>query len=342
MDVRLYKVGSDPEFLFVSPKGLVPAPTVVNSHGGDRATTAFIGTDGHAVTGELRPRPYHHIHGHMWDIAFAINKIREVLDKTPEQRVLNMIAVPWAFQEPLGGHIHMSGWARNTYSAEMHDRGLYIKPNGSIDRHGHDTAHGGVTPGDISRFTTMISADLPYTPRQFAFVMAYLLGGLESYSQPWEGREARNLRYGNIEDQVRVQQISKPGTAKTVRPGIDWVYFHYEYRTPSTWLYHPALAYLYFAFAKITMLNYDVMKQQMTQLIKEPEALTATSIVDNFRKRCRWLKTRHNTGEVLISKDCAEWERAVKSFDDVRAEYVAPVVKNHYPVVNVEAWRKLL
>jgi len=99
---------------------------------------------------------------------------------------------------------------------------------------------------------------------------------------------------------------------------------------------------LYFAFAKITMLNYDVMKQQMTQLIKEPEALTATSIVDNFRKRCRWLKTRHNTGEVLISKDCAEWERAVKSFDDVRAEYVAPVVKNHYPVVNVEAWRKLL
>lgn len=85
----------------------------------------------------------------------------------------------------------------------------------------------------------------------FALALGYLLRPLEAESQPPDLRAKRNEYYGGGTD-VRTQT-----STSVVRCPPEYVYQHLEYRMPSSWLVHPALAFAYLSCAKLCMLNFQ-------------------------------------------------------------------------------------
>jgi len=78
----------------------------------------------------------------------------------------------------------------------------------------------------------------------------------ELWVQPWHARARRHHGYGTDMDFVRWSPTPVP---HTTFPST-WAFLHYEYRTPSTWLVHPWLAYSYLSLAKLTALNFDYIR----------------------------------------------------------------------------------
>src|SRR6266498_3732897 len=106
-----YGIGSDPEFLFLhmegSKKEVMPANYMITANK-TIATRAFIGTDGHATTAEMRPNPSHNVGRHLYDIAYGLHETAKWLEKHKRYTKVFMTAQPFVFDEPLGGHIHCS------------------------------------------------------------------------------------------------------------------------------------------------------------------------------------------------------------------------------------------
>lgn len=107
--IRLYRIGSDPEFLFVSPADfdfiIKPAKTVLGVSK-EQGAQSFIGMDARPILGELRPSPTRNLKHHLYEIAYALDATQTYLnDKHPNTYIL---AYPALHGETLGGHLHTS------------------------------------------------------------------------------------------------------------------------------------------------------------------------------------------------------------------------------------------
>lgn len=103
--IRLYRLGSDPEFVFVNQGKVVPAPTFT----GTADLHSFIGVDGHNATAELRPKPWFNVKRALLDLAVGIHYAHQASqDYSPTTR---LVALPVVLNEVLGGHIHASYFA---------------------------------------------------------------------------------------------------------------------------------------------------------------------------------------------------------------------------------------
>ena len=115
------KVGADPEALFYSrsEKIIVPAYQLC---GGSSAYNSWIGTDGHSITAELRPKPNRNVLMVLADLANALGIVKQTLDNLNQRSQLDlvMVAQPIFRSEYLGGHVHLSYW----YPPTLHDSNL--------------------------------------------------------------------------------------------------------------------------------------------------------------------------------------------------------------------------
>lgn len=268
--VFLYRIGSDPEWVFTkdvewSPF-IVPAAEVISNNKA-LATKTFVGTDNHNATAEVRPQPSHNIKRQLLDIATGLVAVRKYMDESSKFQNLRIMAWPYVLNEPLGGHIHVSFLIDEPLVAWAHERnityGSNLIPLTSVGQQ-HPPPGGMAYPKSeqeremLEQFAIMASKwEIP-TPWIFGKTLNYLCQPFERWVQPWPARVQRNSKYGNnLNDLVRIGVSSKPKIDKFQ----SYSYCHYEYRMPSTWLQHPYLAYAYYALAKFTMLNFDMLSQ---------------------------------------------------------------------------------
>lgn len=100
LEVAMFKIGCDPEFIFRGSNGyLVEANTILAD--GD------FGRDGHASTGELRPKAA----GNSLQLVANIKRLIEDGMEHDEIKDLDMLAGHYKLGKPIGGHIHLSGFS---------------------------------------------------------------------------------------------------------------------------------------------------------------------------------------------------------------------------------------
>ena len=112
------KVGADPEFEVKRPDGTV----TYASHHISGGTQAQVGVDGAAGTGELRPRP-----GSPERVTSNVRSlIRKVKDQLPDNF---QIGSGSGTQNPLGGHIHISGRRQSDVLVDKLERFITVPLN---------------------------------------------------------------------------------------------------------------------------------------------------------------------------------------------------------------------
>ena len=139
---------------------------------------------------------------------------------------------------------------------------------------------------------------------------------LDYYMEPLEAwfpcrplRERRNHNYPGAE-------ISR--IPKTTNP------FRLEYRRPSTWLGHPAIAYVYLATAKLVALN---INQELT-----PSASTLNlNYFESFHSRLQTLRTG------VMSADLSELPEMLDFLVENRMRLINPTEP-----IDIEAWRAVI
>jgi len=187
----------------------------------------------------------------------------------------------------------------------------------------------------IARYVEEAEAGRLLTPRVFAQGMSFFLDPLEWWLQPWHSRIRRNRHYGTGNDIVRWQQ---DGLNPLTRPKLaDYAWMHFEYRTPSTWLVHPSLAYTYLALAKTTMVNWQLIQELQVKLpdsvrsmTPEPQNASAATV---FLERWNYFKSHKGR----ITRDALYLDRAIQTCANSRDDWFSTHGK-----VRVEAWRGLL
>lgn len=96
------KIGCDPEFIFRDKDGMqVYANTILQN--GD------FGMDGHSSTGEIRPKPAEN----SLQLVANIRKLLKEGFNHEEINELDMLAGHYKLGNPIGGHIHISGFEMN-------------------------------------------------------------------------------------------------------------------------------------------------------------------------------------------------------------------------------------
>lgn len=258
--IRLHRLGSDPEFLFARIRELEPniigANQVITENKALGLTT-FIGVDAHAATAELRPPPAHNIRRHVADVASGIMSTAEHLQKRKDMQDVVLLAKPFVGGEPLGGHIHVSFFYDNAVMREIvntYGMNYFGKMVGADHNLPPVPRKGAKLPeGLLQAFNDLAVGLAIPTPDNFVHTMNWLLEPFEGTVQVWHHRRQRNAKYGlALDSQIRWMDGKRPN-----RPHFDsYAYLHYEYRTPSTWMQHPWLAYAYLALAKLTCLNW--------------------------------------------------------------------------------------
>lgn len=260
--VKLYRLGSDPEFMFGTHSewktSTMPANNVITNNRALGLTT-FIGLDGHPATAELRPPPARNVRRHLYDIAHGLVELQSSLAAREKLSKLRMFALPVVGGEPLGGHVHASLWIDDPTMKQLQDANyLYMRQWVLLDerRRAADSTSREVR-ALMARHVSEIEQGKAFSIGMFERVMNYLLVPFEFWVQPWHSRVDRNARYGRGNDNVRRVPSERPVMPRYA----DWAYVHFEYRVPSTWLVHPYLAYAYLALAKLTLLNFERLAQ---------------------------------------------------------------------------------
>jgi hypothetical protein len=268
--VVFHRLGSDPEFLFLKDGKKAPATEVLQCTK-QQGLASFIGCDSHPATAELRPSPARMVNRHLLDIAGGLGAVHKWLSRFGNETT-QCVALPYILQEALGGHIHVSFF--------------FKEPDTSIAMGHNYVWHGGMQAYDSSRplvassDVRMVEAIQRYvyaavkgeaiTPRSVCHTLDYLISPFEHWIQEWTSRTLRFLWCKHAQH----YNSEAPGNGNNHHYLVRWVlsqrphkalfkdyrYMHVEYRTPSTWLLHPALAYAYLALAKLTMLNYDMIR----------------------------------------------------------------------------------
>ena len=270
----LYRLGSDPEMLFTKQADFlwkkIPSLQVFNC---DKETglKSFIGCDAHPATAEIRPGAAISIDRHLIDLAHAMRAINGYLRSAPNP--VRLMALPWVDDEALGGHIHLSfffddpnaKFVMETLNQIFHvgatrPYDLTIPTPNMFDQ--HDEAW-----KKLYDYTLRAATAEAFTPEVVCKVLNYLTVPFENWVQPWQEREKRyswcmNSPHYNQDPNYLVRWV--PNTRPKNKPRLSKLaYLHVEYRTPSTWLHHPALAYVYFALAKLTMLNFKTIRDKV-------------------------------------------------------------------------------
>lgn len=238
MTIQFDKLGADPEFLIVDKGFARIAPA--GARGG--TTAAFVGCDGHASTGEMRPPPSPNALVVLRHLAHGLVETCRGVDREN----LLVAARPRLLGEPLGGHIHVSFGITDpdlkacAEQGRMFENGQYWDFRPTRARANQEMA--------IRLAERELNGQLP-SQTVVAKCLNYVLKPLEAWIQPWESRFQRNRNYGTGEV-VRFEHL---GT-KRENP-----YVKYEYRMPSTWLQSPQLAFSYLGLAKLIMVNFNTL-----------------------------------------------------------------------------------
>jgi len=264
--MKLYRMGSDPEALFVKPVDfdwiITPAYDIIGRDK-KKTTASFIGTDSRPVIAEIRPNPSRNLKRHLYEIAYAITTTADYLDSSAKWKGNKLMAYPHILGENLGGHIHASMFLDDPLYLKLKSVGL------TFGGGGHYLAQYNGGTGDAPRNRELetevmqaIQTRSHITPLVWGQAMSWLLTPFEKWVQPWVAREQRNAHYGAemSPDAVRL------GTSKQPFEIPKMAYVHWEYRLPSTWLQHPWLAYAYLGIAKLGLLN---MKKLMGLYLEE-------------------------------------------------------------------------
>lgn len=341
MDFILHKLGSDPEGLFIATEDcsevVVPAPHVV---GRNKTLTlkSFIGTDGHAATAEFRPTPAHNIYRHLYDLAAAIDATAAALASRQEWQETTLVARPWALNEPLGGHIHLSFFVRDAVARDLERANCYSQ-QGEV-RVRNEGIRASALADAVECWRKASGSGRIFEVADFARGLDSLLLPLEMWLQPWHDRRLRNARYGaasNLDSRARMQ-------GGTPRPDVgsryaELAWFHMEYRTPSTWLVHPQLAYVYFALAKLTGLNWA--------LVQDPEFtfLLDVGLTGSTPSNKAWGQILQERLARLVENpdwrstpDCRQLSAALAFCGGQRSKWWG----KQRGIVDTEAWRELL
>src|SRR5574341_873954 len=170
----------------------------------------------------------------------------------------------------------------------------------------------------------------------FISIADHLVLIYEMAIQPWWDRVRRNARHGGINgvgERCR-QYFSIPTGSKADK----FVYAHYEYRVPSTWLCHPWLAYAYLGLMKLAILNAGRIMEQLTSfqenIVAAPNGEPANEayrslFMTRFQdlvKHGRWTNDIKGLKEIIP-----------KTFDARAAWFEIPGQP-----VDIDAWRQLL
>lgn len=342
--VQLYRIGSDPEALAVHVRAgaegklsthLIPAPHLVGENR-DLTLRSFIGCDGHAATMELRPPPCHNVQWHLIKIAYALDRIRFTLDQ--ERLATNitngLLAQPTLNRETCGGHIWVSLYYKSKLSHDLvHRAGLVW----SVDH--HDFIRSGQawhTPDDtgpLSRQTTQKYRDLATAGEELSVELCWrklhhLLRPLEmtlfhTNRGAREGLSDPYYRMPNHQTGLENPALYRPGMA----------YFRFEYRFPTTWLSHPAMAFSYLGLAKLAVLNWD----NLPSLPKLVEADNQASVAG--LKKTGWRDLLYTRLQALKSEKGFRITNDLKGLD--AALHLTTSAKINYPLfVDFGAWQQ--
>lgn len=357
MKVRLYRIGTDPEFVFGTlidgVVTVVPAIDIV-SFTKEKHLNTFIGTDNHGCTAELRPAPAHNIYRVLYEMAQAIDHMDGWLKQKPRDGKIYLFAHPSLPSPPghtnqggehMGGHIHTSMFVEDPLLLSLYKNNLVVtvsNENGPIEKWDPNLPIG-AGHLDFLALSNKVNqrkkkGDL-FTPIVYARTLNWLLLPFERYVQNWQLRLIRNGHYGGHEGDKMVRvNVSHP-PANMGERFANCAYLHYEYRMPSTWMTHPWLAYAYFALVKITMQNFDKVfeaaKSSKLSDIAEYEKIAGNngSYRTLFEERFSALQ---NAG-LRISNDCADFLTALDKVAQNRAQWVQPNMP-----IDVAAWRTVL
>lgn len=343
--VHLYRIGSDPEFLFTRIREWTVSAVAANSvltANRTKSLSTFVGTDGHQATAELRPPPAHNIQRHLLDVALALSETEKYLHSKKHLKDVVLMSAPVVAAETLGGHIHTTMFLEDPCLAIALQHN-YIWKNGQLVKYdnnfpaGHinSTAHANA----VQEYAASAAAGRSLTPSLFASIMDYLLIPLEKWVQPWNARVTRNRKYGIGEDVVRCMGSPRPAMARFEKHA----YVHYEYRVPSTWLSHPWLAYVYFALAKYTVINLGfiaplALKYGGRAIKPQMDAAGASvPMNESYRQQLMDRLAALNSAGARRCADVRDMEYALKAVGRRREEWFKPLA-----TIDIAAWRSLL
>lgn len=345
---KLHRLGSDPEFGFIklvdTSSVMVPAVEIIKAPK-KSSLNSFIGMDSHTLgsagqtqtTAELRPPPAYNIWLHLSYIAYGISEMQKYLDTKYAKIPYRMYAQPALDQEFLGGHIHVSGFIPEPplkHAIEAANQIHMGQVSAQAWNPSIPTPVGKTDPALMAEYMRgVISGELT-TPILFWKTMNYLAYPFECWIQPWQERSLRFGHYANQEHGhyfIRWLNSQRPN-----RPRFnDWAYVHMEYRTPSTWMVHPWLAYAYFALAKLTALNWGKvwarMKEEPTIELETDASPQNAKFRSIFFDRLSALKS----DGLILSSDLRELQHAIDVCQNFRSTWFANKVKG----IDVEAWR---
>lgn len=344
--IRLHRLGSDPEFLFVSEADLgysiVPASSILGENK-EKTSLSFIGLDSRPILGELRPEPFRNIKRHLYELAFGLDSIETFLNK--EHPSVKVLAYPSLHAESLGGHIHASFFMENPLLAKWAKQGFTIRADGCLV--------GAISPPGamLDAYANELEDGNFFIPYTWVKYMNWLLLPFENGVQPWVARVQRNAHYGHegSGDTVRLG-TSKPPKYMTNPPSWlnDSIYVHWEYRLPSTWLHHPCIAYVYLALAKLTMLNLRHVMHAVQEYRAPLPKMENTKNYHNYRqippsRNAEYFATLRSRLDALyrddpnLTKDLQPLHRAIDKCEEKRREWYYNTVP-----IDIQAWRKIL
>lgn len=270
-EMRLWKMGADPEFILANNRewnlSLVPANTIITANKALGLQT-FIGVDGHASTAELRPPAARNIKLLLHHIAYGLGAMSEFLKRNKKYINTGIYATPIACGENMGGHIHTSFLVNDPELRAVEEANYVLLPGGwaVLDATRQTPPVTAATKAIFQRVADRAADSQCYSYLLHGQVMHYLLLPFEKWVQPYARRENRFAHYGEeAGDPVRHVPSRRPAAERFK----NWAYFHFEYRTPSTWLQHPVLAYCYLALGKLTALNFTRIAERLPPAIND-------------------------------------------------------------------------
>ena len=327
MKLRRFLIGADPEFLFgYTHEWTWQRVNATVFLQGENRLTNFIGTDGHASTAELRPRPSHNLGRILGDLAFALS----MCHKRAAVEKQGLFAAPLIEGESLGGHIHLSFSVDDAAQVNLLRRGWYHDGTRLVTL-GATTSLEDFTGLQECLYKVVIGNAV--SPLLVTAQLDYLLLPLEYWLQPWYHRLQRNRSYGVGGDVMRIGHTMVPPS-----PGSSEVRWHLEYRRPSTWLQHPAVAFAYLGTAKIVLLNWEKIRENIRW---PPDPVPpGPAKPDNerwfhvFSDRLSHLMTKTPT----LTPDLHNYRETVLGLlREKRNEILNPTLP-----IDIEAWRRLV
>lgn len=244
--IRLFREGSDPEAVAVAGEQVVSAHLFTSQDRGLRLR-GEIGTDAHPATLEIRPAPTHNVHYHLLKIADALRAISEFIDgySTRTKTPIRIVAQPSYLQETMGGHIHLSVWYKNPLAHLLVNELRFVSYQGNLWRLDRTIRLPNEHAAKAQTYLEEAIRGDNLSVDEILHKVHWLVGPFEDMMF---GRH-RRARNGVADYMVRIPVPQEVPPFE--RP--EWAYLRIEYRYPSTWLYHPELAYCYLGLAKLAL-----------------------------------------------------------------------------------------